>query len=783
MLKVFRNIVSAAGRPFSVIGRRLLFLVLLSHQAFGQAGSVSLKDGATGTVISTHPSITAAYNAIAGLDKDYVVEINASYTAADEAFPVSFGDKQKPGGIQHYITVRPAANVTALEIADSNELAVFFVGSADYLIIDGRPGGQGTTPVLTLYNKDESATGAGDYTSCLLFGQEYGATYNTVRYCNFRRKPGAKGSSIAIDYLSAGIAIEHCNTKGGQYGIRNMNTEAAFGYDIYSSIGSVVYGCTAEEFSLGGIYLDYLYSAFVDSCIIRSLPGMSFVQGVVTEHAFDTVAFTRNRIELHVGNGGSAEGMHLGGEYTHNGITGNMISIDASGALFNDLTGIGFHYPNQSAVMSNNTIRLSAGAPSGSGISTGISIVPLPPGGHYFIHAKSNIIDNEITGGSGYSHLCLRQAAAADTAILRMDYNTYYAASGNVINKVATGVVYTAANFGNWQSGAGVLGNEQHSNIRQVYFQSPTDLHLDNPSIGDTFLRGLYLADVPVDIDGESKAPIHPYRGADEAAIGLLLCSGTPNGGTVSANDSDICTGSSVLLQLKNASVIIGIGFQWQSATGTGAFVDIPGATGHQLTITPLTTTRYRCVLTCQSSGLSAASAPLEIVVSNAPPSISGIQETHAGSTFTFNSGISATHYYWSFGDGTGDTAAQPVHTYAAGGAYTVTLIATNGCGSDTTTLTVQVPVTGVSVAPSALPGIAVYPNPAKDFVLVENKEGYRISGIALYNSNGLPVYSTARPEASPLWRIDLRELPAGMYFLRVETDKGSAAWQVLVSH
>ncbi len=48
------------------------------------------------------------------------------------------------------------------------------------------------------------------------------------------------------------------------------------------------------------------------------------------------------------------------------------------------------------------------------------------------------------------------------------------------------------------------------------------------------------------------------------------------------------------------------------------------------------------------------------------------------------NTSTGATSYSWDFGDGNTSTEANPMHTYATGGGYTVTLIATNDCGSTT---------------------------------------------------------------------------------------------------
>ncbi len=55
------------------------------------------------------------------------------------------------------------------------------------------------------------------------------------------------------------------------------------------------------------------------------------------------------------------------------------------------------------------------------------------------------------------------------------------------------------------------------------------------------------------------------------------------------------------------------------------------------------------------------------------------------------NTSQSSESYVWDFGDGATSTDADPTHAYAEDGDYTVTLIATNDCGTDTTTQTVSI--------------------------------------------------------------------------------------------
>jgi len=65
---------------------------------------------------------------------------------------------------------------------------------------------------------------------------------------------------------------------------------------------------------------------------------------------------------------------------------------------------------------------------------------------------------------------------------------------------------------------------------------------------------------------------------------------------------------------------------------------------------------------------------------------------------FTNTSSINATSWNWNFGDGNADTIQNPSHTYPNPGTYTVTLIASNGTVSDTTTSVINVYANAVAV-------------------------------------------------------------------------------------
>jgi len=83
------------------------------------------------------------------------------------------------------------------------------------------------------------------------------------------------------------------------------------------------------------------------------------------------------------------------------------------------------------------------------------------------------------------------------------------------------------------------------------------------------------------------------------------------------------------------------------------------------------------------------------VTVQGAPTG--GFTSTQVQNTVSFtNTSADATSYTWTFGDGNVSTDANPTHTYAADGVYTVVLAATNSCGTtfvEQTVTIITVPV------------------------------------------------------------------------------------------
>ena len=149
------------------------------------------------------------------------------------------------------------------------------------------------------------------------------------------------------------------------------------------------------------------------------------------------------------------------------------------------------------------------------------------------------------------------------------------------------------------------------------------------------------------------------------------------------------------------------------------------------------------------------------------------------------NSSVYADSYLWEFGDGQQSDLAEPVHTYASPGTYTVLLTATNSCGDRTVQSEIET-VTSTNT-PNAQPSMTLSPNPATDRFMVTVSGLTITSGLTatLSDLNGkaldIPIRTTPSSSDSCTIEVETKLLPAGMYVISVSTEDGILTRRVSV--
>jgi PKD repeat protein len=139
---------------------------------------------------------------------------------------------------------------------------------------------------------------------------------------------------------------------------------------------------------------------------------------------------------------------------------------------------------------------------------------------------------------------------------------------------------------------------------------------------------------------------------------------------------------------------------------------------------------------------------------------------------FTSTSTGNPTTYLWDFGDGQSSVQPNATNIYAAAGTYTVCLIVSDTCGSDTSCNTVLVNVIGVN-DPNAAFQVELWPNPSQDRVTVKvSLPELGALKLRITDMAGRELFSLSPSATGLTWQqqLDLSSLAQGMYFLEVRS-------------
>ena len=179
--------------------------------------------------------------------------------------------------------------------------------------------------------------------------------------------------------------------------------------------------------------------------------------------------------------------------------------------------------------------------------------------------------------------------------------------------------------------------------------------------------------------------------------------------------------------------------------------------------------------------GCTAQAGPLAVTVDPLPVAVISWVDLADSLKFEFYSySHYATTFNWNFGDpnsGVNNLSenASVMHKFSNTGTYTVQLIVTNNCGSDTAIVTVVVhkPISGINEQ-SGIDNIVLYPNPSNNVVNLDFTLGKAEKlKLTISDALGRQVYSEKLniPSGKFHKELDMTDLPVGIYLLRLETD------------
>lgn len=111
-----------------------------------------------------------------GLAGSVILELKSDYSSALEWFPINIANLGTSA--DRTITIRPAADAANLIITTSENTPTIELYSSKYIIIDGRPGGAGSSSELTIENTNPGGSPA------IRFYND--AAYNQIKYCQLK---------------------------------------------------------------------------------------------------------------------------------------------------------------------------------------------------------------------------------------------------------------------------------------------------------------------------------------------------------------------------------------------------------------------------------------------------------------------------------------------------------------------------------------------------------------------------------------------------------------------
>jgi PKD repeat protein len=138
--------------------------------------------------------------------------------------------------------------------------------------------------------------------------------------------------------------------------------------------------------------------------------------------------------------------------------------------------------------------------------------------------------------------------------------------------------------------------------------------------------------------------------------------------------------------------------------------------------------------------------------------------------------------FEWNFGDGNTSFIESPQHTYLANEVFEVYLVASNWCGTDTSSATIDLIYlyNGTIVETHK---VSLYPNPARDNVSIQlSSIDTSILEIRLFDNQGKMVLNNlVKNQTNQPLTIDVSQLPVGMYQVVISFGNGSNLVEKLI--
>lgn len=250
-----------------------------------------------------------------------------------------------------------------------------------------------------------------------------------------------------------------------------------------------------------------------------------------------------------------------------------------------------------------------------------------------------------------------------------------------------------------------------------------------------------------------------------------------PQAGIMVADTVYAC--QEAIVFFNNASTGAGNQYQWLFPGGDPAF-----STQTNPFVTYPASGNYQAILVATNAvGADTAVQDFNVQVLGFPAAGFTASAPLIGLVQFQNQSLGATTYTWDFGDGSASVNTfNASHQYTQNGVYVITLVAANPCGASVLQQTIEVMGVGVGVSNMVWQeNLKVFPNPNHGFVHVDASEtGENLLWWRLHAANGILVMEQQATVLAPKFLIPFEDLPAGLYFLEIQFEKGRVVRRLL---
>jgi hypothetical protein len=683
-----------------------LFIFLLAALPAVSQVSVSSTAGNPGPL--TYPSLKAAFAAVnAGTHQGNItITISANTTETGAVLLNASG-----AGTASYtnLLIKPATSTSPVITMDS----AILLNGADNVVIDGSNVVSGTTRNLTISNTS-------------LFGPTIhftnGASVNNIKNCIIKGVFDGggvvlMGTSTASTGNNNNIIQNNEITKGATSPLMCISNMGSSGkpntLNIYSNNRITDFSLYGFSDGNGGAgYSDQ--TVFASNKICENSPQSGNLTAIMIDNA---VGITNMTIS-----GNVIDSLQT------TSTTGTIVGIDlydvVSVSVYNNMialqgTGVNIRGIAEESNATTNNIYFNTVSIYGTGTGTTSSFAFLKNFSSTNTALRNNIFSNtRLSSGTGGQYAIVQTSTGG---AMTCDYNDLIS-TGNANNILGS---RNNSNFTTLNMWRAATGYDLNSVSVAPVFVSPTNLHLVNGSNAGLDNKGISIAQVPVDIDAESRS-VTPDIGADEmpasSDVNPPVITYTPLGFTCSTSDRTLsvnmvdASGVDTTGSLKPRIYYKkSTGVTWFSSAGSFSSGSITNGTwiftivsADLGTIAPGDVIQYYVIAQDKATPANIGSSPSGAVASNvntvttppATPNSYSISTTLSG-TFTVGSGgtyptlTAAVNAYNTSCLGGPVVFSLISATYTTGETFPL-VIQANSFASVTNTLTIK-PAVGVS--------------------------------------------------------------------------------------